>query len=184
LSALDKVLLLAQAQQEEDEACDHLHGECPWFRAIMGGHPAPSAEQWCHPPERERELPRLVMKLTPRTAEASTVPQPTVPPGGPGLFHVKGMELPPYIQHLYKHLVGRYGRHRAYGVAVGVVKKWAAGINPGGWKTKSGKGKRTHPDVQAAAARNVAEWEEKRARAHAQHAATEARDAGKGAGRG
>jgi hypothetical protein len=75
---------------------------------------------------------------------------------------------------LYKHLVGRYGKHDAYRVAVGVVRKWSQGVNPGGWKTKSGKGKRTHPDVQAAAARNMAEWEEKRARAHAQHARTEA----------
>lgn len=57
-----------------------------------------------------------------------------------------------------------------------MVKKWAQGVNPGGWPTKSGKGKRTHPDVQAAAARNIAEWEEKRARAHAQHAKTEARE--------
>lgn len=110
--------------------------------------------------------------LTPRTPEASTVPQPTVPPGGPGLWHVKGMELPPYVQHLYKHLVGRYGKHKAYGVAVGVVKKWAAGVNPGGRHPT-----KTHADVRAAAAKNVAEWEAKRARAHAQHRAAEAREA-------
>jgi len=106
------------------------------------------------------------LQLTPRTPEASTVVKPTVPPGGPGLFHMKGHHLPPYIEHLYPHLVERYGKHDAYGVAVGIVKKWAAGINPGGWKTKSGKGKRTHPDVRAAAARNVAQWEQERAEAH------------------
>ncbi len=90
--------------------------------------------------------------------------KPTVPPGGPGLFHHKGLHLPPYldIEHLWFHLVKRYGKKQAYRVAVGVVKKWAQGVNPGGWKTKSGKGKRTHPDVRAAAQRNVAEWEKDR----------------------
>jgi hypothetical protein len=94
-----------------------------------------------------------------------------VPPGGPGLFRIKGRELPPYVQHLWHHLAPKYGKHRAYGMAVGIVKKWAAGVNPGGWKTKSGKGKRTHPDVRAAAARNVAMWEKDKVDAHAQSAA-------------
>ena len=108
------------------------------------------------------------MKLTPRTPEASTVPQPTVPPGGPGLFHVKGLQFPPYFQHLYRHLVARYGKHEAYRVAVGVVKKWAKGIHPGGKKGKGGKQGRVHPDVQAAAAKNVAQWHADEAKAHAQ----------------
>jgi hypothetical protein len=95
--------------------------------------------------------------------------QPTVPPGGPGLFRMKGHHLPPYIEHLYPHLVERYGKHDAYGVAVGIVKKWAAGVNPGGYRTKSGKGKRTHPDVRAAAGKNVAEWEKEKAEARARH---------------
>jgi hypothetical protein len=155
-------------EQELKQAHDHLSGECGFYRMVNDGEKA-DHEKHCGTGGG------ALVKFTARTPEASTVPQPTVPPGGPGLWHVKGMQLPPYIQHLYKHLVGRYGKEKAYGVAVGVVKKWAAGVNPGGWKTKSGKGKRTHPDVQAAASRNVAEWEEKRARAHAQHRKTEAR---------
>jgi hypothetical protein len=51
-------------------------------------------------------------------------------------------------------------------VAVGVVKKWAQGIHPGG-RHKGGKGGRVHADVQAAAARNVAEWEKDKAEGHA-----------------
>jgi len=157
---------LLEQVHEDGEAHEHLLGACPWYRHVHEGG-GEAAERHCRPAGSGKAL----VKFTPHTAEASTVPQPTVPPGGPGLFHVKGMELPPYIQHLYKHLVGRYGKHGAYRVAVGVVKKWAAGVNPGGYDTKSGKGKRTHPDVRAAAAKNVAEWEEKRARAHAQSAA-------------
>lgn len=174
-TALEKL----EADHDEREAHGHLLRECPWYRHVdKGGRDHPDI----HCRHVDEDEGGALVKFTPRTPEASTVPQPTVPPGGPGLFHVKGMELPPYIQHLYKHLVGRYGKHDAYRVAVGVVKKWAAGVNPGGWQTKSGKGKRTHPDVRAAAAKNVAEWEEKRARAHAQHAHTEAEHARASAG--
>lgn len=145
--------------------------DCQWCRDGLAENDSPEGlEQLFDFETHDVTEPAERVKLTPRTPEASTVPQPTVPPGGPGLFHVKGMQLPPYIQHLYKHLVARYGRQKAYGVAVGVVKKWAAGVNPGGWKTKSGKGKRTHPDVRAAAQKNVAQWEADRARAHKQSA--------------
>jgi hypothetical protein len=157
-------LELLEAAHEERDAQAHLRRECPWFRHVEGGG-REHADLHCRPPGEGGAL----VKFTPRTPEASTVPQPTVPPGGPGLWHVKGMELPPYVQHLYKHLVGRYGKHGAYRVAVGVVKKWAAGVNPGGKHPT-----KTHPDVRAAAQKNVADWEEKRARAHAEHAAASA----------
>jgi len=184
---LDKL----QHQQAEHDELEHAHQllskQCPWYEAVSNGEPAADFRSFCTAADGPQpgEGGALVkftadgvewVALTAHTAEASTVDKPTVPPGGPGLFHVKGMHLPPYIQHLWFHLVKEYGRKRAYGVAVGVVKKWAAGINPGGWKTKSGKGKRTHADVRAAAAKNVAEWEADRARAHAQHARTEDRD--------
>lgn len=140
---------------------DHLLRECSWYARVSDGENA-TDPGGCRPATGKGGPPRLVVKLTPHTAEASTTHKPTVPPGGPGLFHHKGLQLPPYIQHLWHHLAPKYGKHRAYGMAVGIVKKWAAGINPGGWKTKSGKGKRTHADVRAAAARNVAEWERDR----------------------
>lgn len=155
---------------------DHLSKECPWYAKVSSGEAAGDPEQHCKPAKHTGAVPRLVVKgtdellgfdevfLTPRTPEASTVVQPTVPPGGPGLFHMKGHHLPPYVEHLYKHLVARYGKKRAYGVAIGVVKKWAAGINPGGKHPT-----RTHADVRAAAAKNVAEWEKEKAEAHARH---------------
>jgi len=163
-------LELLEAEHGEREAHDHLLRECPWYRHVdKGGHDHPDLH--CRPATGDGGA---LVKFTPRTPEASTVVKPTVPPGGPGLFHMKGHHLPPYIEHLYPHLVERYGKHDAYGVAVGIVKKWAAGVNPGGWKTKSGKGKRTHPDVRAAAAKNVAEWEREKAEAHEHHAAAPA----------
>jgi hypothetical protein len=161
--ALEKL----EAEHGEREAHDLLLRECPWYRHVdKGGREHPDLH--CRPAAEDDHGGALV-KFTPRTPEASTVVKPTVPPGGPGLFHMKGHHLPPYIEHLYPHLVARYGKHDAYGVAVGIVKKWAAGVNPGGYKTKSGKGKRTHPDVRAAAGRNVAEWERERAEARARH---------------
>jgi hypothetical protein len=72
------------------------------------------------------------------------------------------------MEHLWFHLVKRYGKHDAYRVANGIVHKWAAGINPGGRHPT-----RTHPDVQAAAAKNIAQWEKDRADAHAQSASHE-----------
>lgn len=163
-------LELLETEREAREAHDRLMRECPWYQHVAkGGRDHPDLH--CRPATGEGGA---LVKFTPRTPEASTVVKPTVPPGGPGLFHMKGHHLPPYIEHLYPHLVERYGKHDAYGVAVGIVKKWAAGVNPGGWKTKSGKGKRTHPDVRAAAARNVAEWEKEKAEAHEHHAAASA----------
>lgn len=171
-------LELLESEHEVREAHGHLMRECPWYQHIdKGGRDHPDLH--CRPATGEStglHSSGALVKFTPRTPEASTVVKPTVPPGGPGLFHMKGHHLPPYIEHLYPHLVARYGKHEAYRVAVGVVKKWAAGVNPGGWRTKSGKGKRTHPDVRAAAAKNVAEWEKEKAEAHEhrEHAAASA----------
>jgi uncharacterized protein len=98
-----------------------------------------------------------------RTAEtpvASTVHHPFGSPSGPGLFHVKGLQLPAYIQNV-AHAFRRKGLSESEAIqrAVGVVKDWAAGRAPGGGHV--------HPDVQAAAAKAVAEWEAAKAAAHA-----------------
>lgn len=170
MGSVDKIL----EDDEEGRAHSFLVEDCPWYRAVSGGDGAVNHGEHCDHARAQSEpdsgAPSLVVKLTPQTPEASTVVKPTVPPGGPGLFHVKGMHLPPYMEHLWFHLVKRYGKHDAYRVANGIVHKWAAGINPGGFKTKSGKGRRVHADVQAAAAKNIAEWEKDRAEAHAQSA--------------
>jgi HK97 family phage prohead protease len=97
-----------------------------------------------------------------RTAEtpaASTVHHPFGSPSGPGLFHVKGLQLPAYIQNV-AHAFRRKGLSESEAIqrAVGVVKDWAAGRAPGGG--------RVHPDVQAAAIKAVAEWEAAKAAAH------------------
>lgn len=97
-----------------------------------------------------------------RTAEtptASTVHHPFGSPSGPGLFHVKGLQLPAYIQNV-AHAFRRKGLSESEAIAraVGVVKDWAAGRAPGGGKV--------HPDVQAAASKAVAEWEAAKAAAH------------------
>lgn len=108
----------------------------------------------------------MTIDLTPQTPTASTVPEPFGKPSGPGLWHVKGMMLPAYIQHVAHDLLDS-GRAKnvsqAIQMAVGIIKDWAAG------RTPNGKG-HVHPDVQAAAARALAQWEAKRARAHAQSA--------------
>jgi len=156
MGALDRVLLAAQDEDGIEQAHEHLMKECPWYRAVSGGEAAGVPDALCKPAGGK-------VALTPRTPEASTVVKPTVPPGGPGLFHIKGRNLPPYMEHLWFHLVKRYGKHDAYRVANGIVHKWAAGINPGGRHPT-----KTHPDVRAAAAKNIAQWEKDKADAHAQ----------------
>lgn len=145
----------------EDEVHEHLMSRCPWYESVSKGKDPGDPVNCANCLDAGESL---TASLTPRTPEASTVDKPTVPPGGPGLFHVKGLHLPPYIQHLWFHLVARYGKQRAYGIAVGVVKKWAAGINPGGKHPT-----KTHPDVRAAAAKNVAQWEADKAKGHDSH---------------
>jgi hypothetical protein len=140
--------------------------QCPWYAKVTAGEPVADLGQHCRPATGKGGPPSLVVKMTPRTPEASTVVKPTVPPGGPGLFHMKGRHLPPYIEHVWHHLAAKYGRKRAYAMAVGIVKKWAAGINPGGKHPTH-----THADVRAAAVMNVAEWEKDKADAHRQSAA-------------
>ena len=99
-------------------------------------------------------------QLLERTAEtpiASTVHEPFGKPGGPGLFHHKGLQLPAYIQHVAHHLVAQgHTESRAIEMAVGIVKGWAAGHD--------GHGHKVHPDVQAAAAKAVAQWEADKAK--------------------
>lgn len=110
-----------------------------------------------------------VLALTAETPEASTVPKPIGSPTGPGLWHHKHWMLPPYIQHVAHALMRHgHGESDAIHMAVGIVKHWAEGHD--------GHGHKTHPDVRAAAAANVAKWEELRAHAHAATAAKHAED--------
>lgn len=154
-------LELLEAEHTEREASEHLLRECPWYQHVgKGGRDHPDLH--CRP---ATDGGGALVKFTPHTQEASTVPEPIGKPGGPGLWHVKGMQLPPYVQHLAHHLIGKYGESRGIAMAKGIVAKWAKGVNPGGKHPT-----KTHPDVRAAAGKAIAQWEEKRARAHAQSA--------------
>jgi hypothetical protein len=158
-SRLGKVVALAATS--EDDVHSFLMKRCPFYTAVVSGDNAArmQPDAWCDGHDDEGGQ----VAMTPRTPEASTVPEPIGKPGGPGLWHVKGMQLPPYVQHLAHHLIGKYGESRGIAMAKGIVAKWAMGVNPGGKHPT-----KTHADVRAAAQKNIAEWEQKRARAHAQ----------------
>jgi HK97 family phage prohead protease len=98
------------------------------------------------------------IRRTAETGTASTAPEPFGKPSGPGLWHHKGLQLPPYIQHVAHHLVAQgHDESKAIEMAVGIVRNWAEGHD--------GHGHKVHPDVQAAAAKNIAQWEADKARA-------------------
>ena len=95
--------------------------------------------------------------LTPETAKASTVHHPLGMPGGPGLFRMKGRQLPAYIQNVAKHMDGPLSRKIQ--MAIGIVRNWAEGHD--------GHGNRVSAEVQAAAVKAIAEYDALRAAAKA-----------------
>jgi peptidoglycan hydrolase-like protein with peptidoglycan-binding domain len=96
-----------------------------------------------------------VVGLTADTAAASTVHHPLGRPGGPGLFRMKGAQLPAYIQNVAKHMDGPLGRKIQ--MAIGIVRNWAEGHD--------GHGNRVSAEVQAAAVKAIAEYDALRAAA-------------------
>lgn len=96
-------------------------------------------------------LAQVTYLRTAETPAASTVHHPLGRPGGPGLWHT-GKQLPAYIQNVARAF-RRKGVPESQAIerAVGVVRDWASGRAPNGGKV--------HPDVQAAAAKAIAEWE-------------------------
>jgi hypothetical protein len=96
------------------------------------------------------------VELSAKTPALASVHHPLGDPAGPGLFKVKGLQLPAYIQNIARAIMrGGVPESRAISIAIGRVEDWA-----------TGKGK-VSPEVRAASAKAVAEWEAARARAKA-----------------
>ena len=96
--------------------------------------------------------------LSARTPMLERTPAPRGRPGGPGLYHQKGMGHTAYLQQVVKALIEKRGipPSRAYGIARASIRKWGA--------------RSKHPEVRAAAGRAEAGELARQARAHA-HAA-------------
>ena len=83
-----------------------------------------------------------------KTAGYSVTPHPLGKPGGPGLWKHKGLQLPPYIQNVAHGIMKSVkDKSRAIATAIATVKRWARG------------GGKVSPEVRAAAAKAVAQWE-------------------------
>lgn len=111
----------------------------------------PVAAGWYGRPGRQPAI-----DLSAQTAALEITPAPAGKPGGPGLWRVKGMELPPYFQNIRNALI-RDGHTPAdaYRITWGAIRRWAAG------------GGNVHPEVRAAAVRALAGLKAKAAIAHA-----------------
>lgn len=96
------------------------------------------------------------LELSAQTARLASTPAPAGKPGGPGLYRVKGMELPPYFQNVRNALI-RSGHPpaEAYQITWGAIRRWARG------------GGKAHPEVVAAARAALAALAADSARAHA-----------------
>jgi hypothetical protein len=97
------------------------------------------------------------IELSAKTAMYSVKKSPLGEPGGPGLFHDKSLSLPAYIENIAKSLMKKRGmsKSRAIATAIAVCKRWAAGVG------------NVSPEVRAAAAKAIAEWNAARAKAKA-----------------
>lgn len=96
--------------------------------------------------------------MTAQTATASTVPHPIGKPGGPGLFHIKGAGLPPYIENLRNGMMKQgHDESSATQMAIGICRDWKDGHD--------GHGHKVSADVQAAATAAIAEYDKTRAQA-------------------
>jgi hypothetical protein len=97
------------------------------------------------------------LELSAQTGALASTSHPFGKPGGPGLWGVKGMELPPYVQNI-AHALLRTGRAKDEGEAIAMAraatKRWKSGKN-------------TSPEVRAASTASDADWRAKQARAHA-----------------
>lgn len=95
--------------------------------------------------------------MSAKTPVLATKRRPLGKPGGPGLFHDKRLELPPYVQNIAHSLMRKRGlsKSRAIQLALGAVERW-----------KNGGGD-VSPEVRAAAAKAWAQWEAAKAKARA-----------------
>lgn len=101
------------------------------------------------------EVSRAI-ELSARTGMLAVTPAPRGRPGGPGLYHVKGLGHTPYFQQVVKALIDKRGMapDKAYAVAYGALRKWRRG------------GGHVHPEVAAAATGALAGEAAKAASAH------------------
>lgn len=105
------------------------------------------------PPVQFTADPAEPVELSAETASLAATPAPLGKPGGPGLWRHKGWKLPNYIEQVAKGIIesGEPDKSRAISIAIGKVRDWA-----------EGKGK-VSPEVRAASAKAVAEFEALRA---------------------
>jgi hypothetical protein len=111
----------------------------------------------------ELGTPVPALELSAQTPALAATHHPLGKPGGPGLFHKKGLQLPAYIQNIAHALIrSGHSESQAIQLAIGVCKRWARG------------GGKVTPEVRAAAQAAIAEWERDKASAHLSNPAGDA----------
>jgi hypothetical protein len=96
-----------------------------------------------------------VIEMSAETGRLASTPAPIGKPGGPGLYHVKGLGHSAYFENVRNGLMKRgMDEGKASAMTWSILRRWAAG------------GGGVHPEVKAAAAKSIAE-EEAKAHAHA-----------------
>jgi len=147
----------------DDPDGDSVEAIAWWDSAQLGGNQAVR-------PELLADLPLVLHALASGAAKSAQTPVVSTehhPLGHEGLWHTPSkkvpelQQLPAYVQNTARALMREQGmgEQQAIATAVNAIKDWAAGHAFGG-KVK------VTPEVQAAAARAVQEWEALRASHH------------------
>jgi hypothetical protein len=98
----------------------------------------------------------VLIEFSAQTAALERTPAPIGQPGGPGLYHVKGLGHADYFQQVRNGLMKRgVPEGRAHAMTWSILRRWAAG------------GGHVHPEVQAAARKALAQEAAASAKAHA-----------------
>lgn len=104
---------------------------------------------------KKTTISRQLVELSVKTAMLAATPAPRGKPSGPGLYHVKGLKLPNYIEQIRDALM-KGGMTEGHATATAIVscKKWSRG------------GGNVTPEVQAAATAALAELKAAQVEAH------------------
>jgi hypothetical protein len=124
-----------------------------WRDAVRAANPQPK------PSVNKLSTPALVRALELAAGSMAKASSPE-PVGTNDLWWKPGFQLPDYIEHIANDLIGKRGKDEqtAVAMAVGIVKRWAAGSPSGGMS-------KIKPSTVAAAQKALAEWEALKARA-------------------
>lgn len=145
-------VVLVETSDEKWQIADGYHRTLAYRHAGRTSIPAYVARGAGEHGPWEREMHDRKLNKSAKTPMYSVTHHPL---GTEGLWHYDGLELPPYIQNVAKGIMeSGMPRSQAIPTAINAIKRW-----------RDGEGN-VHPEVRAASAKAIAEWDRLKATHH------------------